>query len=201
MSPQMWLENLAAYSLQIALLILAGSVLVYVFRLKSPGVLLVFWQTLLAVCLLLPVLQPWRQPAPGAPPQSVLETGSVQTFLSTRPPAAPPRSVPFPKYVVIGAVLGAGVAARFLWLGIGLLRLRRYRNKSRRAAMSPDSVREMQWRVGVAPEILFSSEISTPVTFGWRQPAVIFPEFFTEMGESLQRPIACHELLHVRRKD
>ena len=137
MNPQMWLENLTAYSLQIALLILAGSALVLVFRLRVPGVLLVFWQTLLAACLVLPALQPWRRPAPGGPPQPVLETNPAQTFLATQPRAAPLRSVPFPKNAAIAAILGAGVAVRFLWLGIGLLRLRRYRNRSRRAERLP----------------------------------------------------------------
>lgn len=200
MNPQVWLENLAAYSLQVAVLIIVGSALVYVFRLKAPGVLLAFWQILLAICLLLPILQPWR-PAQSAPPLPMFETSPAPALPVPQPLAPPLRSAPFPKYVTISTVLGAGVAMRFLWLGIGLLRLSRYRNKSRRVTVFPEPIREMQWRVGVTPEILFSREINTPVTFGWRQPAVIFPEFFAEMGESLQRPIACHELLHVRRRD
>ena len=69
MTAQMWLENLAAYSLQVAVLIAAGTLLVQVVRLKVPRVLLLFWQTLLAACLLLPVIQSWhRPPAWTAPP-------------------------------------------------------------------------------------------------------------------------------------
>jgi hypothetical protein len=60
MTAQMWLENLAAYSLQVAALIVAGTVLVYIFRLKTPVVLMALWQALLLVCLLLPIIQPWH---------------------------------------------------------------------------------------------------------------------------------------------
>jgi protein TonB len=81
------------------------------------------------------------------------------------------------------------------------MRLRRYRDKSRRLAGFPDAIRDVPWRVGVSAEIFLSAEIDTPVTFGWRKPAVLFPASFTEMDENLQRPIACHELLHVQRAD
>ncbi|MGD0308687.1 MAG: hypothetical protein ABSC02_05305 [Acidobacteriota bacterium] len=69
MTAHLWLENLAAYSLQVAVLILAGSVLIYMFRLKTPVVLMALWQALLLVCLLLPVIQPWhhlRQTMPSS---------------------------------------------------------------------------------------------------------------------------------------
>ena len=55
------LHNLAVYSLQIAVLVGAGALLLLVFRLENPRVRLAYWQTLLAACLLLPLLQPWKQ--------------------------------------------------------------------------------------------------------------------------------------------
>jgi len=43
--------------------------------------------------------------------------------------------------------------------------------------------------------------VESPVTFGWLRPAIIFPRRFERMDESQQRAIACHELLHVARRD
>jgi TonB family protein len=204
----MWLENLAAYSLQVAVLIAAGTALVYIFRLKAPTVLLVFWQGLLAVCLLLPAFQPWRQVrfAAATPQQSIeadnpLPVVPESNAIVFAPSTASARTMPFPTYATIAWILACGVGLRLLWLALGLLRLNRYLNRARRLAALPESIRDMKWRIGVAPEILFSADIDSPVTFGWRQSAVLFPASFTGMRESMQRPIACHELLHVERRD
>ena len=56
-----WLGNLFDYSLQVLLLITAGSLLAAVFRLREPRVRLAYRQTLLVCCLLLPLVQPWRE--------------------------------------------------------------------------------------------------------------------------------------------
>jgi TonB family protein len=197
----MWLENLTSYSLQVAALIVAATVLITLFRVKTPAVLLAFWQVLLAVCLLLPVIQPWhRQVLRTAPP--IIESASLAVLPSSGvTPSLPSRSVTFRVYTVIAAMLLAGVGVRFLWLGMGFFRLHHCRHKSRWLSKLPDSILDMQRRIGISPEIFLSAEIDTPVTFGWKRPAVILPEAFMEMNETLQRPIACHELLHVRRKD
>lgn len=206
MTLQMWLQNLAAYSLQVVILIAAGTALVYIFRVRAPNVLLAFWQALVIVCLLLPLFQPWRSVphvTPGATGPTV-EESRVSLPAVIAPAVVTParfRQMPIPVYPTIAAILGAGVALRLLWLALGLLRLNHYRNKSRMLSTLPESVRDMQWRVGVSPDIFLSDEIDTPVTFGLRQPIVLFPVAFTDMDENLQRPIACHELLHVRRRD
>jgi TonB family protein len=208
MTSQMWLENLAAYSLQVAVLIAAGTALVYLFRLRTPTVLLTFWQGLLAVCLLLPAVQPWRQVrlTVATPLQSTAADNSISIVPQSNvivfaSPAASNRAVSLPTYATLAWILACGIGLRLLWLVLGLLRLNRYLNTARRVAALPESIRRMKWRLGVAPEIFFSADIDSPVTFGWRRPAVLFPEFFAEMSERMQRPIACHELLHVARRD
>ena len=60
MNAGLWLDNLLAYSLQIAVLAAAGSVLPFVLKLRHPCVLLHYWQALFGACLLLPMIQPWR---------------------------------------------------------------------------------------------------------------------------------------------
>jgi TonB family protein len=206
MTLQMWLENLAAYSLQVMILIAAGTALVSIFRVRAPNVLLAFWQSLLMVCLLLPLFQPWRSVPHGTSIAAVpaVKENSVALPEVIAPIVVTParfRQTLIPVYPTIAAILGAGVALRLLWLALGLLRLHHYRDKSRMLSSLPESVRDMQWRVGVSPGIFLSDEIDTPVTFGLRQPIVLFPVAFTDMDEILQRPIACHELLHVRRRD
>ena len=54
------LANLAAWSAQAALLIAAGFLAAWAFRLRAPRVRLAYGQALLAICLLLPVVEPWR---------------------------------------------------------------------------------------------------------------------------------------------
>ena len=48
MTLHLWLANLAAYSAQIAAVVVIGSALPLLFRLRRPGVMLVYRQTLLA---------------------------------------------------------------------------------------------------------------------------------------------------------
>jgi len=206
MTLQMWLQNLAAYSLQVAILVAAGTALVRIFRVRAPKVLLAFWQALLIVCLLLPLFQPWR-PAHHATPSAAAPTDE-ESRISLPAIIAPTVATParlgqtlIPVYPTIAAILVAGIALRLLWLALGLLRLNHYRNESRMLSTLPESVREMQWRVGVSADIFLSEEIDSPVTFGLQRPTVLFPAAFAEMDENLQRPIACHELLHVRRRD
>ena len=57
----MWTENLAAYSIQVALLVAVGGGAAAALRLKQPRVLLAYWQALLAAAVLLPLLEPGRE--------------------------------------------------------------------------------------------------------------------------------------------
>ena len=63
MSAAWWLGNLAAESIQVALVVAAGGVTAVVLRLRQSRVMLAYWQALLAVCLLLPPVEPWQQAA------------------------------------------------------------------------------------------------------------------------------------------
>jgi hypothetical protein len=70
-----------------------------------------------------------------------------------------------------------------------------------RIAPLPSALRDAQALVGVAPAFYFSDRVGTPVTLGGLDPAIILPRWFERMDESHQRTIACHELLHVARRD
>ena len=79
----LWLTDLVNYSAQIAVVIAVGSLAPLLLRLRRPDAMLVYRQLLLAACLLLPLLQPWRRPA-VAPSGEVLV---VTTIISVATPA------------------------------------------------------------------------------------------------------------------
>ena len=107
-------------------------------------------------------------------------------------------------YHVLGAltVLAVGVAlVRLFRLGTQVAALRRLRQT---LTPAPSDVQVMlarlarQHRVG-RPVAAFVSPLPVvPMTFGWRQPAIVVPASLT--GEALRLTLV-HELTHVRRRD
>lgn len=191
------LEQRGVVDMQITVLAAAAAALAAIFRLRPAPARLVYWQALLALCLLLPLVQPWRQETvvlPSEPPV-VVSTGVQGTV-----PVAP-RGRTFTWTDAALAVLAAGVLLRAGWFGLGLLRLSRYRRGARILHPLPAPVAEACRRIGVYPEIGISSEVSGPVTFGFRDPVILLPAHFPELEANVQSVVASHELLHVRRRD
>lgn len=182
----LWLHNLAFYSLQIALILMAGEAVLELLRIRMPVWRLRFWQALLIVCLLLPLAQPY-----GA---SSVQTGvSISTdstaFAVGRASAPPAASLA----KLTAYTLMAGTLVRFAFLLLGFHRLRRYRRESQPVA---SAALDLRTRMSVNAEIRMLDTIPGPVTFGLFRPVIIVPSRWIE-NES----ILCHELVHVRRKD
>ncbi len=193
-----WISNLIAYSLQIAILAAAGTLLAYLFRLRLPRVTLIYWQILLLACIALPFLQRWNRPVLGTA-ISGNGTGTVRASHIAVPMGLnPPMQFP---WEVLGIILAAGILLRLAWLILGFLRLHLFQRKSRMFLEEHASVRDMQWRTGVRVPLLLSDEIDSPVTFGFRSPRIILPLSFKKLSEPCQKAVLCHELLHVRRYD
>jgi len=186
MSWRLIIDNLMAYSLQIGMLIAVTAAIPTVLRLRQPGAKLVYWQLLLAACLLLP-LQPWKQVVGGGTVQVTTVMTSVQTVHT-----APPRYIMPRSEMVLLLILG-GVAIRLGWLAVGFWKLRRYRRHSQPLEPAP------AWSVEAS--ILVSDDIASPVTFGWRKPVVLLPAHFASLDTQVQEAILCHEIMHVRRHD
>ncbi|MGO8815252.1 MAG: TonB family protein [Terriglobia bacterium] len=195
MSPPLWFANFLAYCAQVALLVVVGTALPAMFRLRAPRVLLAYWQGLLGVCLLLPLLQPWRPSAvaPAAGGASVSISFAVM-------PAGAAISHAWVYPLIIGALM-AGMLVRLAWLALGLGRLRAIRRAARAFDPLPEWMRELQSRLGFSPSWYLSAEIESPATFGVRPPSVLLPHRFPTLSEAFQRAIAGHELLHVARRD
>jgi TonB family protein len=178
----MW-DNLVTYSFQIGLVVGLAGFVPALLRLRWPGAKLIFWQILLAACLLLPLMRPWRQEVIAAVGRPVSTT--VAVAVSTAPATRPT----MPRSEMALLLLAAGTLIRLSWLGVGFWRLRKYRLHARLLGLHSG-----------CPTFL-SDEIASPVTFGWRKPVVLLPARFPELDQRIQDAILCHELLHVERHD
>jgi len=199
----LWFSNLVFWSVQVALLVLAAALLSRALKLGQPRVLLAYWRSLLAIGLLLPLIEPWHRPAHVATP--VLPAD----FL-----AVPAPSIPAPTHwhlpslqtmaPILGMVILVGMVLRLAALALGLLKLRRLRQASSPIPPSSESagiLQAMRDLVAAPAEFRLSTHVDSPVTFGLVTPVILLPERFRSLDPRFQSAIACHELLHVRRRD
>jgi TonB family protein len=184
MSTTLVWSNILAYSLQVGLLVAVAAFVPALVRMRAAGARLLYWQLLLAACLLLPWVRPWHR-------EVIAASVSVTTVVTS---VAIPTTEPARIHIAPGELLlylfAAGVVARLAWLGAGFWRLRRYRRRAVRLE-----------NAGVWAEVLLSGEVSSPVTFGWRRPVILLPERFPQLSDAMQEAILCHENLHVERRD
>ena len=202
------LGNLFAWACQVALIAIVAASMLPLLRIDAPSLRYAWWRLVLAVCLLLPIVQPWRAVE--------IETASalaiaIGEFTPGETPTAPksiasfpdaierfPRRVPWPALIAIALI--AGAVLRLAWLGAGLLRLRSLRKAGERAAPS-DGHEELAKLIEAGAEIRYVHVLGQPVTFGVRRPVVLLPDTLRVLPETVQRAILAHELWHVRRRD
>lgn len=220
MIPVSILHNLRPWAEQVIVIALAGAILPAIIRLQHPRTKLVYCHLMLAACLLLPVLQPWRHevvvvsessaesvdapvavaasPATGTPAQSAAPS-------SAPVPAVPTMPLPFwqriPAEHIWLSILAVGALARLVWLLAGLGKIRGYRIASTPLYPVPRAVEAASALTAADALFCVSTEISGPVMLGVFCPVVLLPESFATMEEEAQCGIAAHELLHVRRND
>src|SRR5260370_31422037 len=85
--PEAYAGNLLSWMEQVLIIASLGSLLLIVFRIRHPRTQLAYCHILLAVCLALPFIQPWRHP--------VVPVKLVRTFLQVnRPDAVAPVDPP-----------------------------------------------------------------------------------------------------------
>ena len=205
MNMPLWFSNLLFWSAQVALLVVSAGFLARLFQIREPQVLLACWRALLLITLVLPFVQPWHRLSSIAP---VVVLSDADTFQFPTPPVPAVTQWHFPSMQVIAegigiAVLG-GIVLRFGLLALGLLRLRRFREASTPITDSTESaaiLNQMRARIGASAEFRLSANVDSPVTFGLAKPVILLPESFLATDARFQSAIACHELLHVRRRD
>ena len=187
-----WLQDLVAYCIQAAALVGVGTIMASLLRLRVPKLRLAYWQMLLAVCVLLPLLQPWR-------PEVIKTNGVVLANITFVPESAQPPGPSLAEIVLY--VIVAGIVLRALWITLGLGRLWLYRRQAERIEQMPKAIREAQRLAPACPMFFISRQIQTPATFGFFRPAILFPTRFLEIEPAMQKAVALHELLHVERRD
>jgi TonB family protein len=204
----MSLDNLFHWSAQIALVTLAGAAVMWLMRIDVPALRHAFWRVLLAAGLALPIVQPWSTPV-SVPPVplagEVLPAAAVP--VASGAAAAPPsriariaRDVADHWLAWIGFVLAAGVAARFAWLGAGILRLHRLCRAGVAASLGGE-YDDLVGQIRARAELRFVPRIGQPVTFGLFRPIVLLPDWFATLSPAIRRVVLAHELWHVRRRD
>jgi len=202
MTSALWLRNLGALAMQSGLLVLAGALFARVCRIREPRAALLYWRVLLAACLLLPFCQPWQVVTPPAESISMEPATDVTTVIVnevSHPVSATRLLIPFEAIML--TVLAAGVVLRAGWLAVGAWVLGRVRREATPLEPVPEAIVRAQERVGVSAAMCVSARIAGPITFGLRHPVIVFPPGVAAMESSVQHAIACHELLHVRRRD
>jgi TonB family protein len=186
MSTHLIWDNVVAYSMQIGLLVGLAAFVPALLRLRAPNARLAYWHILLAACLLLPFIRPWRR-------EMLTVSTPVLSPMAEVPPIQPMPPSPLPKSEIALGILGAGMAVRLLWLCGAFWRLRRLRRHSAPLRQATT------W--SVEADVRLSEAISSPVTFGFLHPVVLLPPSFVDMDDQIQDAILCHEILHVRRRD
>jgi len=202
MIASIWLTNIGAFALQLAVVIGVGVALSRVVQLQQPRVALAYWRVLLLACLLLPLLQPWTVPAPSIGVALVSTTASVgEAAWSVPLSAIDAPTIPWTLGELLLVSLLAGIAARGLWLIVGAWSLVWLRRSATPLVPPPPAFRDAQARIGVRATVAVSDRVSGPITFGFFDPIVIVPHDVVDMDVQVQEAIAYHELLHVRRRD
>jgi TonB family protein len=187
--------NLLPWSLQAAGVVAAAALLPWLFRLDVAGVRYAYWRAVAVLCLALPWVQPYKAG------QAVAATVTSDVAVSASQAQAATVAATHADWGAIAlVVLAAGALLRLLWLGVGLVRLRRLR----RAALTQQPVlleADLQPALGTHADIRYARDLEQPVTFGIRRPLVLLPDVLHDQPPDIQRAVIGHELIHVKRHD
>ncbi len=185
-----WLVSaLLTWSAQVCVLAAAGWLAAM--TLAQSKARLIFWQGLLLLLLALPAVAPWK-PTPieteSAPAADALHVAVKVT------PTTPLNRILWRREDWLLAI-AAGAVLRLAWIGAGFLRLRNSRRRAR-------SLPEPPFPFAPASVRWYAAEDTRgPVTYGWLRPAILLPERVLSLPSAIREAIACHELVHVRRRD
>jgi TonB family protein len=188
------MSNVAAYSIQLAVLVAMALAATTLLRLRNPRASLRFWQVAFAAAVILPLVQP------AAKETGRMLESSGAFFTSSSPVAAlATRGVDAAQWMLVA--VAAGIVLRLLWLGIGFIRLRGII-----ATAAPDTsldaiASELSTTLGTHARLTITDEIETPATVGIGRAIVLLPRRVLALPPAVQRAVIAHELMHVKRRD
>jgi beta-lactamase regulating signal transducer with metallopeptidase domain len=200
-------RDITAFSIQIALVAIGLAVLLKLVRI--PASARYFG---LRLALVASLIAPWLLRAPEVPAPAFARAVTQATPASVRPAATVPtaslagsaasratESRPIPWVQVGFGALLIGIAARVVWLAMGVLRLLRLKREG--VVVDAPEYSELQQQLGTRATIAQVAALPQPATFGVRRPIVLIPDTLADASSSLRRAVVAHELFHVRRRD
>jgi TonB family protein len=199
MTAEAVLSNLPSWLAQLLVIASLGALLPLVFRIRHPRSHLFYCHLVLALCVLLPLLQPWQHAT------VVVHNSTTAATRANDPLSLAGNSLPITSAILWNRVLLwmllSGMAARLIWLGSGLQQIRRYRLAAVPLRAIPKSIDDARSKVKADAFFCISPNVAGPVTLGFFRPVILLPDKFHSLPEEAQCGIACHELLHVQRRD
>lgn len=190
------LPNLFAVAVQITCIALVAGALIWALRITSAGLNYALWRGVFVVCLALPWIQ---TPRTANVVLGGMATAEVTTRMSAGGVGGAVSTAAIDWSTPIALALGAGVAIRLAWLGIGINRLRRLRRSGEPAP--DDEHAKLQARLGTRAEVRYSARVQQPAIFGLFRPVVLLPVRLREYPTATRDAVLTHELVHVRRRD
>jgi TonB family protein len=196
----LWLWNLAAYSVQLAVLVGTGAAIMCALRVKAPRACLRFWQCLFVASVMWPGYQLWMNLDSSGERVVGGVLWSVASFaIAGMQVGAAPSDTGWAAIAI--TLLAAGATIRLAWLAAGLVKLRAIRANSQQACDLEPLSGPLARELGVTADIRFSSAVTCPATIGFRSPIVLLPHDVRKLSAVIQRAVLTHELIHVRRRD
>lgn len=179
-------DNLISWWIQISVIAALGTALPFLFRIRHPKTQLAFYHLILAVCVLLPLIEPWDHPL-QITGRAVSSTAQIRPEISW--------------ITVVVWIIASGILVKLCWLAGGLWQIRRYRASAMPVFPVPDSIRQARILTSADARFGISRDVDGPVTLGHVDPIILLPESFLFLDHDSQLSIVCHELIHVRRND
>ncbi len=190
------LVGLLSYVLQSGFLLAVGLLAPQLLRLRHPKTLLVYWRALLPTVILLPLATAIWQPR-NPLPLLTIDGAMVEEVVATTLKSSMVDFSWWLLLVPVVAVMALGLAR----IAIGLVYLARCRRQATPMIPLPTQVDTLQRRLGLEVPFVSTNRLSVPITFGWARPIVMVPTSFNRLSADEQEGVACHELLHIHRRD
>jgi len=195
------LAFLIAWIARSAILVLAGALLLRLFRIVNPSLRLTAWTALLLGSLAIPLLTTALPELPVhllsagtivTPPVDFIGASDSAPFNIDIAPAPPQPSPAKPiDWMQLALILYAAIATALLarlliglWLSVGILR------RSRPTGLPAN-------RAGIRE----SHEIESPVTAGIIRPTILLPKDWRAWDSTRLNAVLAHESSHARRRD
>jgi uncharacterized protein (TIGR03435 family) len=202
------LQFLGEWVVRSAILVLAGTLLLWLLRVRNPSVRLTAWTAMLAASLAIPlltaalpklpfpVMRPSVRPSPPAAstlirePAIILPSAAIPDSISAPAPAQAANAKPFDRMRLAAILYTLAASALLLRLVGGLVVSLRILRRSHPTGIVTDVI-----------EVRESDRVASPVTIGVLRPAVLLPPDWRDWAPAKLDAVLAHERSHIRRRD